>query len=549
MSMNRERAFSGEMDLREVILSLRRAAILILLTALPVAVLAYVVTGRQPTLYASTAAIMTVDGPGSRSPGTVVYDTLTSAPTLPPGALAGALRGEGVVGDIVRRLGRTPLDAPLVRAITADLRGELVDGRFERLTLKAPADAEPNGVYELRAQAETPAAARALASAAASALLAWDRARAQRDVDQAQLILRRQVQDLSRLLVATAPGSPEALRLRQARAEVWQALTRVDSLDAVVSGTLAVVTPPVAPRQPVSPRPLRNALLAGLLTALLTGGLTLLGQLWRPVVYGPGDVAALGVPVLGQLPRLRGSHGHGDFLRACRSASWARAAGFLCLNLRSAHRRGRFVVSGAAPGVGTSSVTAGLADALGRRGDRVLVVEVEFDHPAQLALWAPAGQEWVPLAETAEGHGARALRVAPNVDLLPGAELAGELRRRGPQPASLDRPDLGALLDVWGEGYDVVLVDAPPLASLPETAALAAGGDGVLLVLETGRTRLEAVKEAVQTAALAGAPLLGLVLNGRGVARRARVPAPSPTRPPAAHPGRNAVDVKVADAD
>ncbi|WP_216320911.1 hypothetical protein [Deinococcus aestuarii] len=548
--MTRETALPEEVDLREMLTVLRRAALLIVLATLPVALSAYVATSRLPTLYASTAALMTVDRSTGRFPDAALDNTLTSAPALPPGALAGALRSPGVVEDIIGRLGSAGQGAPLVRAVAADLRSELAQGRFVRLALKSPDPDAPGGVYELRAQAETPGAARALASAGTGALLAWDQARSQRDVDRAQTILRRQFQDLTRLLAAGAGDASEQARLRQARAEVWQALTRVDSLDAVVGGTLAVVTPPVAPLAPVSPKPLRTALLAGLLMALLTGGLALLGQLLRPVVYGPPDLARLGLPVLGQLPRVRPARPGGSLLTGGPGDPWARALGFLGLNLLAARHGGRVVVlvSGVTPGVGASSVTAGLAGSLGRRGYRVLVVEADLERPSPLALGTAAPEEGTLAGQAVPGQ---TRRVAPNVDLLSGADVAARLERSGPPGGLPGEPGLSGLLDVWGEAYDVVLVDTPPLTRQPEIAALAAGGDGVLLVVEAGRTRRAAVVQAAQTATLAGGSVIGLVLNRCGAPRRDRLPGPPPAPRPTHEPGhrRGVRATEVVDAD
>jgi len=65
------------------------------------------------------------------------------------------------------------------------------------------------------------------------------------------------------------------------------------------------------------------------------------------------------------------------------------------------------------------------------------------------------------------------------------------------------------------ERFDFTLLDAPPLTLDPESASLARWTDGVILVVYAGRTRWEVVEQAKVQLQLAGAKLLGVVLNRR----------------------------------
>jgi Mrp family chromosome partitioning ATPase len=61
--------------------------------------------------------------------------------------------------------------------------------------------------------------------------------------------------------------------------------------------------------------------------------------------------------------------------------------------------------------------------------------------------------------------------------------------------------------------YDYVIVDLPPLAPVVDARAISTLLDGVILVVEWGRTPADVVKHALNTAPNVHDALLGVVLN------------------------------------
>jgi Mrp family chromosome partitioning ATPase len=68
----------------------------------------------------------------------------------------------------------------------------------------------------------------------------------------------------------------------------------------------------------------------------------------------------------------------------------------------------------------------------------------------------------------------------------------------------------------------VVLIDSPPVNLLADASLLGAAADAVLLVVRAGRTRVEALRYAMDQLTAARAPVIGTLLNDidprRGVA-------------------------------
>lgn len=544
-----------EMDLRDLLRVLRRSAPAILAATLLVGGGAYSWAARQPAMYSASASLMTGNNTYANA---LVADTLAAPPVLPPGALEQAIRSQKVVSDVIARLKRSSLPDSYVRKIASDLEAELTEGQFKRFSVRAPVESENGGVYEIRGLAETPDAARILTSFGVAAVLAWDQARARQDVIRAQNILQQQYDAVSAQVAATPRNSPELERLRQSQAEVRQALTHMISLRSSVGDSLSIVSAPVTPRDPVEPNPPRSGLIAAVLAALLTGSLALLRHLTRPLIYSPHDLQGLGPPVLAQLPSLKFRRGRPvNIIQAGRTGGWSKGISFLGLNLLAAanHRSpARIVVSGISGGEGASSVTAALADSLGKRGYRVLVLETEWQQPSQLAIFSPTGESRPAQADggaspaeaqaqdaVPETPNGRVVHLSPNVDLLSAEQVASALQQRRQTEGGTVNLSFQALMTHWSHHYDVLLIDAPPLGRVPDGAALAARCDGVMLVVQSGQTAFEAVSDVVQNAALAHAPVLGFVINHAAVPRLATVPSVTSALPGGGLPHAEAV--------
>jgi Mrp family chromosome partitioning ATPase len=74
---------------------------------------------------------------------------------------------------------------------------------------------------------------------------------------------------------------------------------------------------------------------------------------------------------------------------------------------------------------------------------------------------------------------------------------------------------LRAALEAVSSGYDWILVDGPPVLESPDAASLAVVADGVLVVVQAGRTKRPVLARSVDLLNRAGGRVLGIVLNRR----------------------------------
>lgn len=171
----------------------------------------------------------------------------------------------------------------------------------------------------------------------------------------------------------------------------------------------------------------------------------------------------------------------------------------------------RIGVTSATAGEGRSTTAANLALALAARR-RVILVEAHLRAPALGRLFgAPSDAGVAAVLAGAASLDEACVRVpgAGDLTLLPaGAATEPHLAHAAPRLAEV----LGAL----AARFDAVVIDAPPV--LPTADLLGLGGslDAILFVVRARRTSRELVLRALDL--LAGAPLLGFVLNGVDVA-------------------------------
>jgi Mrp family chromosome partitioning ATPase len=97
---------------------------------------------------------------------------------------------------------------------------------------------------------------------------------------------------------------------------------------------------------------------------------------------------------------------------------------------------------------------------------------------------------------------------ASNLFVLPAGDDAR--RARLYSTAQLRRT-----LDAAGNRFDWIVIDGPPVLDSPDSASLSALSDGVVLVVQAGRTKRPVLTRAVELLHKAGARTLGSVLNRR----------------------------------
>ncbi|GGN35552.1 polysaccharide biosynthesis tyrosine autokinase [Deinococcus daejeonensis] len=508
-------------DLETLWHGVRRQLPLILVATAVVGTSIFLWSRAQPDVFEATASLVT-SGNSSNAGG--IRDNVVTAAPLPEGALQEALNGPVVLGRIIAGLRETNRIPQTLRTQLADnLQRELQLRDVRTLQLQNQLDFNGNGIYSVTARAGSPAAATFLADLSAQALLDWDRGRALSGVQRAERSLRAQLTEVERQLAQGNQTDLERQTLIASRASLQRALAQAGIQAEGATGSLELVSPAVEPLERVAPKPTRNAILAGLLTLLLGIGLAALRTVTDRTARSEDDLLAFGIPTLGSVPKLRRRDVvFSGIVRAARQAGLYEALGFLRVNLLT--RLGtpggqRIMISSTAPGEGKSSLTATLADTLASSGLRVLIIDADMRRGTQQDVWDKyeSSHQWLQLS----GEGGvrtlqEALRQPEHVQVIQ-AEPGVHVLPAGPglhdSMGLLNRAPLNDILTRWSQNYDLVLIDSPPMLALADGLILGRHVDQVLIVVEEGKTSLNAVKQTLRRAQNANVPVLGFILN------------------------------------
>lgn len=255
------------------------------------------------------------------------------------------------------------------------------------------------------------------------------------------------------------------------------------------------------PARPFSPRIGRILLLASLGGMALGLLLVAARHIFDDAVTSADTLAErVGLPLLGAVPVTGDNPQPPEIFTPIASS----------LLLASADGLPRSIlVTSAQEGEGKSLTLHALALALAGLGKSVLVVDGDMRRPAQHRLFRLSPTRGISEVLTGQAKAEEVIMptAVAGVALLPCGTLP-------PNPSELlSTSALDGLLAAVRDGYDTILIDAPPLLGLADTPLLAAKAQASLLVVEWGRNHHGGLRAAVERLRRSGAAVIGGILT------------------------------------
>lgn len=492
---------SETVDLEAYLRPLWRWKWVVLLVAAVAAAGTYFISSRQPKRYVASTSVLVQDA----DPSAAVD---SPQPIGPPNAQS--------MQDLATLL----TDQAITAAVYTDLKLPLGSAGSVSVAPEVGAGGTVTNILIVTATSGSPTLAARLANTYVSTFRASQRsaqaAQASADLTATQGALR------------TLANTSANVTQRQ------QLITQEAQLRTLILNPSAGASPidaAIAPRAPTSPKPVRDAILGGIVGLLLGLGIAFgLEFLDRRLLRVSSVESTYGMSVLAVLPHVRDPTPMQDG-RPIVPPSFVESIRGLRINvgmLRSDKLPRTLLVASAIPGEGKSTVARDLALVYAEAGESVLVIDADLRRPRMAELFGV--ESAVGLAHVLR----REVRLAEATIPVYGSE-AGDMPPNGHTPGSVGRPRRAATIDLLDYGecvpnpvsllgseamvsalaavrerYDIVILDSAPLLAVADTVPLLDLADSVLLVARLGLStrdsaeRLAALLERVPAARIAG---------------------------------------------
>lgn len=279
----------------------------------------------------------------------------------------------------------------------------------------------------------------------------------------------------------------------------------------VGTNNIAVVDEARVPPGPSSPNLLLNLVLAALIGMGLAAATVFAIENLDEAIRRPQQVTdTLRIPMLGAIPNETADEPIDLVADPKSTLSEAYMTVRTNLGFTTDHGAPRSLsVTSTAPSEGKSTTSLAIAVMLARTGKNVVLIDLDLRRPAMartLGLSREVGvsnylagtDEWQPMIQPT--HFANVAFMA-----------SGPVPPSAPELLSSDR--LRQLVAELTAVYDHVIVDGPPMLALSDAQLIARAVEGVVFVIEAGRTPIRAVESMIKRVRESGSRLIGVVLT------------------------------------
>lgn len=505
------------MELRHFLSVLWRRAWLLILGPLLMGTVSLAVSSRMEPVYQASATLLVGQAEGS---SLLDYSSLLSS--------------ERVAKTYAELLTKRPVLERVISDLQLDLAPYQLVGKVD---VVQPHDTQ---LLELRVEDSDPQLAVAIVNSIAASFLGQNSQRRNNDLSSYEHTLTQQIakvhhkiQELEVLLERENAGkdrnslpdqaddpkvSSLEAPLREARLTYAMLLETYMQIRAIGDRSIYVeiVEPAAMPARKVRPRVVFNTFVTAFAGLTLALGLAFLLDYLDDTLTRPENAEqAFHIPALATIPsvRTRATEDTGPPAALRPMSPFAEAYRTLRTNLQFSSldkNTHTLLITSALAKEGKTTTVANLGVVMAQAGKKVLLVDADlrrsmlhrvFDLPDRRGLTD------LLLADAAPDESCLLETDITNLYLLPSGPLP-------PTPSELLGSErMSKLISRLCTLADVLLFDSPPVLAVTDAAVLASYTDGVLLVVESGRTPKEESRKALNSLQSVGARVLGTVLT------------------------------------
>jgi polysaccharide biosynthesis transport protein len=315
-------------------------------------------------------------------------------------------------------------------------------------------------------------------------------------------------------------------------------LQRYKENDVILAGTpnnIRVADYANTPESPIGPQRTRGIGLAFICALVFGIGLALCRELWDNSFRTAADVERkLRLPAIAVVPRIK-PRGHRLLPAFAASLKWTNGNGkarplltaetatalaevyrklrtSVLLSRMNGESRQVLLVTSSLPAEGKTTTTVNVGKIFAQTGAKVLIIDADLRKPTLHNIFETNGSQGLSglLQNDADESDILAAIIQEEdsgMYILPAGE-------RPENPAELlSSAGMFRVIEVLKKSFTHIIIDAPPVISYTDSVLISTLVDGVLLVVEGGKSSPEVVQHSRRELLDAGAPILGVVLN------------------------------------
>ena len=314
----------------------------------------------------------------------------------------------------------------------------------------------------------------------------------------------------TQLIVVTASDKEPLSAMLVANAAADSLIDFINQKEGNSTYDIVKIESATIPRSPISPKPLRNAILGGFLGLILGfGGVVLLESMDVSVKSTEEFSQLLGRPVLGEIPLLDNSKAGSISANTIEDPGILEPTRTLRTNIQYMDIDAKLhtiLVTSSSQGEGKTFICEQLARAFAAGDRKVILVDGDLRKTTHHSEKPSPGLTDVIIGTMELGEAVKKSETE-QFERLPSGPLP-------PNPSEmLDSEAMRRILESLRTSYDIVIIDSSPIRMFSDSLVLASRVDGIVMIAGAGSTSSESVKSANQLLTGPNMNLLGGVLN------------------------------------